>query len=320
MHTVFSTENIHQRDRFEYWMDFVRSFIIKNDANPACRASFNAEMKAAVCAEMHISRTRSSALSVNHTDRHAKRMESDDVFIFMPISGQKVLEQDGRRALLAPCQFALIDPLYPHKGQFSEAADVLVVTIKRQKLESRLGSINNLTARIVRPAMAEGGLASAYLNMLPSHAGSLDGAAQGIVEAHALDLIALSLTKATDGSVNRTSHARSVVRMRLRAEIEARLSDLSLDAELVASAAGVSVKYANAILADEDTSIRRLLQEKRLARCREALEDPAQRHRSVSEIAYGWGFSDMTHFGRRFKAAYGLLPSECRRRAMSGAD
>ncbi|WP_310353804.1 hypothetical protein [Methylobacterium sp. BE186] len=31
----------------------------------------------------------------------------------------------------------------------------------------------------------------------------------------------------------------------------------------------------------------------------------------MSEIAYGWGFSDMTRFGRRFKAAYGLKPSEC---------
>jgi AraC-like DNA-binding protein len=38
----------------------------------------------------------------------------------------------------------------------------------------------------------------------------------------------------------------------------------------------------------------------------------------VSEIAYGWGFSDMTHFGRRFKAAYGLLPSEYRRANREG--
>ena len=30
----------------------------------------------------------------------------------------------------------------------------------------------------------------------------------------------------------------------------------------------------------------------------EALEDPLQNHRRVSEIARGWSFSDMTHFGR----------------------
>jgi len=38
----------------------------------------------------------------------------------------------------------------------------------------------------------------------------------------------------------------------------------------------------------------------RLERCRKALEDPVQAYRSVSESAYGWGFSDMTYFGRAF--------------------
>jgi AraC family transcriptional regulator, positive regulator of tynA and feaB len=67
------------------------------------------------------------------------------------------------------------------------------------------------------------------------------------------------------------------------------------------------------VLAQEGTSIRRLILERRLARCRTALEDPMQAHRSISEIAYGWGFSDMTHFGRKFRETYGMLPSEYRR-------
>jgi AraC-like DNA-binding protein len=78
----------------------------------------------------------------------------------------------------------------------------------------------------------------------------------------------------------------------------------------MADAVGVSVRYANGVLAEHDTSICRLIRARRLARCRYALEDPNQTHRTVSEIAYGWGFSDMTHFGRRLKEAYGILPSE----------
>jgi len=83
--------------------------------------------------------------------------------------------------------------------------------------------------------------------------------------------------------------------------------------EEVAAAAGVSVRYANALLAQEGTSIARLVQSRRLDRCHKALKDPLQAHRTVAEIASSWGFSDMTHFGRRFKAAYGVLPSELRR-------
>jgi AraC-like DNA-binding protein len=80
----------------------------------------------------------------------------------------------------------------------------------------------------------------------------------------------------------------------------------------VAKAAGVSVRYANALLAEENTSIMRFTWARRLARCRQALEDPLQNHRTLCEIAYGWGFSDMTHFGRSFKAMYGVLPRDYR--------
>jgi AraC family transcriptional regulator, positive regulator of tynA and feaB len=74
---------------------------------------------------------------------------------------------------------------------------------------------------------------------------------------------------------------------------------------------------APSLLAEEGTSIMRLVRARRLEHCRRALEDPSQAHRKVSEIAYGWGFSDMTHFGRSFRATFGSLPSEYRRLAQS---
>ncbi|MBZ9851796.1 helix-turn-helix domain-containing protein [Mesorhizobium sp. CA14] len=117
----------------------------------------------------------------------------------------------------------------------------------------------------------------------------------------------------------RLSSARSLVLVNVRVAVEARLSDPSLDAAAVAAAAGVSVRYANSVLAEDGTSITRLIWSRRLERCRRALEDPKQVHRRLSEIAYSWGFSDMTHFGRSFRAAFGLLPSEYRRVAQTTA-
>ena len=34
----------------------------------------------------------------------------------------------------------------------------------------------------------------------------------------------------------------------------------------------------------------------------------------IGDIALGWGFSDLSHFGRRFKAAFGCSASEYRKR------
>jgi AraC-like DNA-binding protein len=42
------------------------------------------------------------------------------------------------------------------------------------------------------------------------------------------------------------------------------------------------------------------------------LADPAERDRSVSEIAYHWGFNDAAHFSRTFKARFGMSPRDAR--------
>ena len=63
----------------------------------------------------------------------------------------------------------------------------------------------------------------------------------------------------------------------------------------------------------QGTSLERLIVSRRLDNCRRALEDPAQSHRAIGEIAYAWGFGNQSHFNRRFKAEFGCSPSDYRR-------
>jgi AraC family transcriptional activator of tynA and feaB len=169
-----------------------------------------------------------------------------------------------------------------------------------------------MVVRSIKPSEAEGSLISWYLAMLPAHCGRMRPAAEEIVKDQVLDLFAVSLTKAMGAQRPKVSSAHSLILMNVRAVIEARLNDPALGPDAVAAAAGISVRYANAVLARQGTSIARLIQVRRLERCRKALEDPLQAHRTLTEIGYGWGFSDMTHFSRRFKATYGILPREYR--------
>jgi AraC-like DNA-binding protein len=98
--------------------------------------------------------------------------------------------------------------------------------------------------------------------------------------------------------------------------VERLLIEPGLKPERIAAEAGISVRYANALLAAEDTSIERYMNDRRLERCRNALEDVGQSHRSIGEIAFKWGFSELSHFGRRFKARYGCTPTDFRRQAV----
>jgi AraC-like DNA-binding protein len=198
-------------------------------------------------------------------------------------------------------------------ARLSDGASALLLKVPRHRLAARVGRTGEMIARLMRPQDGENGLVSEFLGLLPRHVDKLSKAASGVVAEQALDLLALAVAGCTSAAQPRVSSARFVVQTRVRSAIERRLGDPDLTPAAVAAAVGVSVRYANAVLADKNTSVYRLIQTLRLERCRQALADPTQSHRTVSDIAYSWGFSDMTHFGRRFRATFGLLPSEFRR-------
>ena len=305
MKTVFSTEHIHPRERFAFWHDVARRDVVDHESTPVCRNTFHAELRAGSVGDIGLVSFQNSDMAVSHTCRHTAHANIDELFICRQSGGRSALEQDGRNVVLEAGDITLIDPALPYGARFFKGSEVLILKIPRQRLEARLGKAREMTARAIKPGTTETGLLSATLAMLPHHTDNLSSAAEALLEPHLLDLVTLSVGRMWGQDGSRTSPSRSLVRVKLRAVIEARLADRALDAGLVASAAGVSVRYANAVLADENTSIVQLIQ---------ALEDPLQGGRTVSEIAYGWGFSDMTHFGRRFKLAYGVLPSALRRR------
>ena len=311
MKTIFSTDEVHPRDRFDYWHSVACRTMVAHDSVPDCRQTFHAELRGGALAEVGIVQFHANGFQFSRGARHA---ESEDLLICRQLSGRMTLEQCGREIVLDPGSFMLLDPRVPHSGVLSAAASLLVLRVPRHLLESRLGRAPQVMSVAVAPVQGEAALTSSLLAMLPEVTEGLESSAsEELVREQMLDLVALSVGKAMGQGRARVSSARAVVVMKVRTAIDARLADPGLDACSVAQAAGVSLRYANAALADEGTSIGRLIQARRLLRCRRALEDPAQGHRTVSEIAYGWGFSDMTHFGRKFRAAFGQLPSEYRK-------
>jgi AraC family transcriptional regulator, positive regulator of tynA and feaB len=310
MKTVFSTNNVHVRDRFDFWHGVACKNLVDHSSLPKCRLTFTAQIETGKFGNLELVLFQNSPMQVSHTARHVAHVKSDHLFVCRQIAGRVLLEQDTREISLDAGDMALLDPLLPYEGRFSADSETLVLKVPRRELEARVGKTRDIVLRSIKPVRTEDRLTSSLSAMLPSLAGKMNYISEEMVGNHALDLLAVSLARTMEADRPRVSSAKALVLSNIRSVIEARLTDPSLGAQAVADAVGVSVRYANAVLADHDTSIMRLIQERRLARCRYALEDRNQAHRSVSEIAYGWGFSDMTHFGRRFKKAYGILPSE----------
>lgn len=312
METIFSTTDVSPRDRFEYWHRVANQSLVNHDSRPECRATFEADLRLGNLEDIGMVLFENSPMHVEHTKFHAARSNDNEIFVCRQAAGTLGLEQGGHDVILGPGDVALLDPRLPYAGKFTAGSRLLVFKVPRRALKARIGCLHRAVLHPIRPSGGEGGMASAFLGMLPTYAAELSSAAAAVAKANALDLLALALVNSIGERQGAGSPARMLVLLNVRAAIEARLADPSLDAPSAAAAAGVSVRYANAVLASEGTSIRRLILARRLARCRKALADPSQAGRKVSEIAYAWGFSDMTHFGRSFKSAYGVTPSDFR--------
>ena len=311
MKTLFSTVDINPRDRFDSWHEAARRYVTDHDSRPDCRWTFEAQLSAAALDDLTLVSFQCAAMTVLHCTRHIAQ-SADELFLCRQNAGEMLLEQDGREVRLKQGDMTLLDPRMPYMGRFFDGGSLLVARIPRLRLQARLGRMSNMVARPMSVTDAENRLVSEFLALVTTHSESL-GSTAGILAEQALDLLAMALVKGADTSGALVSSARFLVSTRLRAAIRRRISDPALNPSVVAAAAGVSVRHANAVLAHEHTSVARLIQTERLERCRKALADRRLGYRTIADIAYGWGFSDMTHFGRRFKAAYGQLPSEYRR-------
>jgi AraC-like DNA-binding protein len=276
--------------------------------------AFMGRLRAGALGGLGVAITETDACEVDRTARHIARDDSDDFLVSLHGAGRAVWTQDGRQADNHNGNFVLIDTRRPFSVSGTMSPQTLNFTIPRRAIEARLGSAAAVTALAMEARNPISGLASGFLAMLAERIDELNGPAADKLAEQALDLIALALSAETDKGAVTVSSPRAVALLRLKAAIESRLCDPELKPAAAAAAAGISVRYANALLAQEGTSLERHILHRRLERCRRDLDDPAQAHRMIGDIAFNWGFSDVSHFGRSFKAQLGCSPSDYRRR------
>lgn len=101
---------------------------------------------------------------------------------------------------------------------------------------------------------------------------------------------------------------------RIKIYIDAHATDPALSADVVAAAHNISVRHLYNVWRTQDTSLANRILQRRLERARDQLADPTKRHLTVAAIGRACGFNDPTHFGRRFRATYGITPREWRNR------
>jgi AraC family transcriptional activator of tynA and feaB len=311
MKLLFSTSNIHPRDRLAYWRDEASKVFVEHEFTSVGRDFFG-EISVAALGDIGVARMIGAPCTVARTQHCLGSSSDDDVLVCRQNAGWLTVQQDGRHIGAGPGSVFVLDSRRPFTLSVVDTAEGVFFKVPRADLEARLGDSSTWTARLLSDAPASA-IASEFLLKTSECAASLGHRSAVRIAQQALDLVALAMAPGPGGNAQ-ISSPRAIALLRLKTIIDSELHDPALKPVSVAAAARISVRYANSLLAQEGTSLERYIMTRRLERSREALECAANLARTVGDIAYGFGFSDLSHFSRRFKERFGCSPGKVRPR------
>jgi AraC family transcriptional regulator, positive regulator of tynA and feaB len=309
LNAIFSTQDVHPRDRFDFWHEIACRMILGHDARPDVTTGFFAELEGGASEGIEVVTHRSAAIAFKRTSKHVSASTSDDILLCHQLVGTSYFEDPARQTDLKPGGLMLLDPMRPYSGRLEDDTQLLVAKLPRVALEARIGAASSLSLLSIGGTPISGILVGVF-GSLAQCEGTRDDHAT--VADRTLDLVASCLASAAKTDHLALSNRKAMMALRVREAVEARLSDSLLTPDAIAAAVGCTARYANMVLAEQGTSIGRLIFERRLERCRLTLADVRMHHRSITDIAFGWGFKNLAHFSRSFKDAYGLTPRDFR--------
>jgi AraC-like DNA-binding protein len=307
--TRFSTEKLPPREQFAFWREQVGERFDMAELSRPGAGAFRAHVETVSVAGLSLSDIHADPLMFERTEHHVARRERDQFAVGLLFSGEGVVEQDGRDTRLQAGDIVLCDSRRPCRIRFDTPFRQMVFNCDRAELEARLPDADRRTAQRIEGQGALPSAAANYLFDLAKQARSL-GAAEGVVVQHALDLLALTLGELATREVGHGSLFR-----RIRAFIEENLADPLLTPTQIAQRHQLSRRYLYRLFDESGDCVAAYIRRRRLERCKAALADPLQRSRSISDLAFAWGFNDASHFGRLFREAFGLTPRDFRRAA-----
>lgn len=309
---TYTTEGLLPAQRIAYWNDCIRYHVTPIETRPAERSSFGAQLVTAKCGFVTIADALSAPMSATHTPQRASQCTERAFLLHLQTGDESVNCQDGRQVLLRKGDFTLVDSARRFDIVFQKSHRILVVRIPEREMTRRLPQVENLMCIRMHH---DRGINSIVANLILRYWGmcraDLDNRMQDRISSNLLDLLASAYSQQHDASIAESSLVTSR-RLLIKDFIEQHLSDMRLTPAFIAERFGYTKSYIHQLFKPEQESISNYILRRRLQEASKALSDEAFRMRTISEIAFHWGFNSLTHFGRTFKLRFGVTPGEFR--------
>jgi AraC family transcriptional regulator, positive regulator of tynA and feaB len=307
---VWTTGMHRAAERFEAWREALNQSHLEWDLEPPGLPTFNARVRQKWLDGIRVVDCRCDPCVGWRRRSLVRRTEGAYLGILFELRGREVIRQGDNEAVLETGDFVMWDSEREMEFRVLEPLHKLTLLIPKARMSALLGDVEQYAGMVVRGSGKADGIAAEALRRLARDFVTIDESSANMVMDPILDLLAATLRTRrvpADASKGHTDSFRRFCRY-----IETNLGDATLSPSKVATAHNVSLRYLHLVFAEQSTSVGQWIRRRRLQNCRRELSWGG-RSRSITEIAFHWGFNDMSHFSRTFKAQFGASPRELAR-------
>lgn len=308
---IWSTASVAAREQVSYWRESVCNavFGISVETMPE---QFSARIAARTTGALRFAVSESNDYRIARSKREIDASPSDHYSVYLQLSGQTVSSMNDEMVTFNANDIGVYDGRQPFRSMHGGRRAIAV--LPRAMLERRAPWLARCPHRQLAADSPFAELARRHLMTLADCDTPLSGTAMSLLADNLCNLVALA-------SVEERGPGRLQPELQLEAILafcRQHLHESELSPQRVADGLGISVRTLHWRFKQTGQTFGRWVREHRLDGCAVALRDPNQRSFNISEIAYTWGFNDLSHFNKAFRGRFSMTPREWRHERVNG--
>jgi AraC-like DNA-binding protein len=299
-----NTSGLTPKKQIQCWSDALTDLCGQFDIDPLAASTFEGRINYTTISKLKLCQIEASQHRLAHTASRARLDAHPYVKILFQTHGISHFEQGGRRIELMPGDCLAYDVSCPHTIVSPTLTRHEVVIVPKELLQERGFRLAKMSACKLSALTGTGRIAYNFVHAAFDEANKLTpNNAIGVADS-LIDLLLLPLRE-PDAMFNRVGPEAMYIRAQFFIREHLRDPDLSIDQ--ISAELNCTKRYLHMLFSDRGTTISDYIRNARLQHCRQELE--AQAGKSITDVAFSWGFSSSSHFSRVFRKYFGVVPS-----------
>jgi len=299
-----STSGLATRNQIQLWTDALTELCGQFDVDPLGARSLDGQINYTTVSRLKLCQIEVSQHRLAHPVSRQKTAPHPYVKILFQTHGISHFEQNGRRFELVPGDCLAYDVSCPHTIISPKLTRHEVVIVPTELLQERGFHTAQMPACKLSARTGTGRIAHDFVHTAFGEASKLSpNTANGVADT-LLDLLLLPLREA--GTMFDRS-GPAMLYERAQAFIREHLRDPDLSIDQISAALGCTKRYLHMLFSERGMTVSDYIWRARLQNCRQELE--TQGGKTITDVAFSWGFSSSSHFSRVFRRYFGVVPS-----------